>query len=150
MSSLDDLIKDQVAYASAGTYQAELLISSGLKVTVNTHLQKTRFVGSIDDHVYPEVVIWKQSLIPGELDKAFLAEFVETKNTIDQSQSKWAFVAKTPMILNIIIPNENPVIQKVLELVKNINANSKKIKIQTYEYDIKELQYKFKPFNNGI
>lgn len=139
--SYDDVLREQVTYASAGTYGADALEKNHFRLEINTTFRKNRFVGPSTDPIYPEIIIWRPGVFNSNgMDMAFIVECIETNESVKLNLEKWKKITCLDVKFNLIIPKD------CLHFVGGVlaeNGINTRIKLQTYEYSLRELRYIF-------
>ena len=146
MENLNDILygaeRDQVTRASASTYNLVQLQQLGLKITVNTSSQKTRWVGGDNNRIYPQIIIWRPDSPESTTGSAVIVETIETMGTlIGPNVDTWRRLASTGgVVFNLVIPADS--LERVRTLLRenNIAAN---VTLQTYTYNPAENRYFF-------
>ena len=138
---LDNLIHDQVVLASAATYNAQKLDELGLKVNVNLLGSRLMFVGTQEDHIYPDVLVWKPESPNASKGKTVIAEVIETKKTLDSNPARWKALAnKVGIIFYLIVPKGEEA-----KVILSLNALEirNQTKLQTWHWDSTQKKYLF-------
>lgn len=138
---LDNLIHDQVVLASAATYNAQKLDNLGLRVNVNLSGSRSMFVGTQENHIYPDVLVWKPESPNASKGKTVIAEVIETKNTIDSGSARWKDLAnRSGIIFYLIVPKGEEA--KVIQSLDTLGIRSQ-TKLQTWHWDSTQKKYFF-------
>lgn len=139
---LDRLIHDLVVSAYVTTFQATELQKLGLIIATNTSTNKSRFLGTSLNPIYPEIVVWKPENLFSTTGKgkAVLVACIETHKTLETNIYKWKFLASLGIIVNLVVEANDVARAKVLLKENNIDLL---IKLQQYKFNMTTKKYDF-------
>lgn len=127
---LDNLRKDNAIINSVLRYNLSKLTSLGLQISYNSSQKKERFIGDINNPIYPDILIWKPDPLKPGKGKTALAELVETSQSIGiDTINKLKKLTLLEIPCNLIYPEEDS--NKVTNL---LNANPGLIPLNRISY----------------
>lgn len=126
------LMLSQTISDYAAIFDPNKLRELGLLFAFNYPASKSRFVGSPNNPIYPEVILWKPDNINLSTGKAVLVACIETSDTIETSISKWKAISNLGLIFNLVVPSWETGRVKELLALHNIHPTN------FYQYHLKE------------
>jgi hypothetical protein len=140
---LDRLIKDIVISAYVATvFNPKKLEELGLQIAINTSTNKTRSLGTSQNPIYPEIVVWKPDnpyMLTGG-GKAVLVVCIENEKTLEKNIYKFIFLASLGIIFNLVVEEKN--VDYAKQILKNANIDLL-VKLQKYKFNANTKRYNF-------